>query len=176
MGNNYMYHITERRFLNPILRNGLSIHKGITIKSYICLSASIDNCSGLAPMCISIWMPKSYYDRVKETLTGTMYCWKTIIYQYPVLRVDVAGIENHLHCYPNKDMKEYYLNGRTKYIPEYRCDCDISPDRVQYYTDYTFELDVIDITRKRSKPESNWRKDRIIIKDKEGYHNDWQIP
>lgn len=171
-----MYHITERRYLNPILRNGLLVHHGITDKFYICLSSSIENCLGLAPMCTSIWPAKNYYDRQKETMIGSWYCWKTCIYQYPVLRVDVTDIENHLHCFLNKDYQEYFLYGRTKYIPEYKCDCDISPDRVQYYTDWTFELDMIDITRMRSKPESDWRRDRIIIKDKEGYHNDWQIP
>ena len=168
-----MYHITERRYLDSILKNGLLVHKGITDKSHICLSSSIENCLGLAPMATSVWGCKVYYDRQKETMIGNWYCWKTIIYQYPVLRVDVAGIENHLHCYPTKDYKDFFINNRNKYIPEYKCDCDIAPDRVRYYTDCAFELDMIDITRMRSKPESDWRRDRIIIKDKEGYHNDW---
>lgn len=163
---NYLYHITERKSLESILENGLLLDNGLTDPHHICLSTSIENCAALAPMTTEYWVAKSYYDRKKGSYIGNWYFWKTVILRYPVVRIDVTGIEDYLLCCPNKDNKYANLYGKHRLIPEYKCKCDISPDRVEYYKDCVLRLDMMDSNRMRSKPEKDWRKGKITINDK----------
>ena len=163
MNHNYLYHITKKQYLDSVIKKGLQIDKGIS-GSYIYLAASVNDCLALAPIATSYWYSKSYYDKLKNSMLGKWYFWKTIRYEVPVLRVDISGIENHLLCSPNRDYKEFILNGHVNYIPEYKCDCDISPDRVEFCKQIILDLDMMD-TRKREKPD-DWETGKTIIKSK----------
>lgn len=162
MSHNYLYHMTEYGLLNSILKDGLMLDKGREA-SQICLAASVNGCLGLAPMCSGYWAARAYYDSKKTSFVGQWYFWQTKLYKYPVLQVDISGLENHLTCIPNKDSRAFYLYGKHKQIPEYRCNCDISAARLRIYTNCSLELDVMVSDKMRTAPAADWKTDRVIV-------------